>query len=92
MSREWKAASDEGVFEGRDRQRANRSGPAPASTSSSVRTPNCAPLPKSMAPATRKQKFVADFVAAWNKVMNADRFDSPDLCRKVSASSSRPAC
>ncbi len=22
-----------------------------------------------------KQKFVRDFVAAWNKVMNADRFD-----------------
>ena len=22
-----------------------------------------------------KQKFVADFVSAWNKVMNADRFD-----------------
>jgi catalase-peroxidase len=22
-----------------------------------------------------KQKFVKDFVAAWNKVMNADRFD-----------------
>ena len=24
---------------------------------------------------TRKQKFVNDFVAAWNKVMNLDRFD-----------------
>ncbi len=22
-----------------------------------------------------QQKFVADFVTAWNKVMNADRFD-----------------
>jgi len=22
-----------------------------------------------------KEKFVKDFVAAWNKVMNADRFD-----------------
>ena len=22
-----------------------------------------------------KEKFVRDFVAAWNKVMNADRFD-----------------
>ena len=22
-----------------------------------------------------KQKFVKDFVAAWNKVMNADRYD-----------------
>jgi catalase-peroxidase len=24
---------------------------------------------------TRKEKFVRDFVAAWNKVMNLDRFD-----------------
>ena len=24
---------------------------------------------------TRRQKFVRDFVAAWNKVMNLDRFD-----------------
>ena len=24
---------------------------------------------------TRKEKFVKDFVAAWTKVMNLDRFD-----------------
>ena len=28
-----------------------------------------------MACADSKEKFVKDFVAAWNKVMNADRFD-----------------
>ena len=28
-----------------------------------------------MAPTTRKEKFVSDFVAAWTKVMNLDRFD-----------------
>ena len=28
-----------------------------------------------MPAATRKEKFVNDFVAAWTKVMNADRFD-----------------
>ena len=27
------------------------------------------------AQADAKQKFAQDFVAAWNKVMNADRFD-----------------
>jgi catalase-peroxidase len=27
------------------------------------------------ASATRKEKFVRDFVAAWTKVMNLDRFD-----------------
>ena len=26
-------------------------------------------------PTTRKEKFVRDFVAAWDKVMNLDRFD-----------------
>ena len=28
-----------------------------------------------MPPTTPKQKFVHDFVAAWTKVMNLDRFD-----------------
>ena len=28
-----------------------------------------------MRAATRSKKFVHDFVAAWNKVMNLDRFD-----------------
>jgi catalase-peroxidase len=29
-----------------------------------------------------KQKFVQDFVAAWNKVMNLDRFDLDPVVRK----------
>ena len=48
---------------------------ARVSISSSARTPSCAPLPKSMAQADAQEKFVDDFVAAWTKVMNADRFD-----------------
>ena len=28
-----------------------------------------------MRAATRRRKFVRDFVAAWSKVMNLDRFD-----------------
>ncbi len=51
------------------------SGPARVSTSSSVRTPNSAPWRKSMEAADAQKKFVHDFVAAWNKVMNLDRFD-----------------
>ena len=31
--------------------------------------------PKSMRRTMRGEKFVDDFVAAWTKVMNADRFD-----------------
>ena len=45
------------------------------STSSSVRTPNSAPWRKSTEVRTAQEKFVHDFVAAWNKVMNLDRFD-----------------
>src|SRR6266536_5212359 len=33
--------------------------------------------------ADSKEKFVQDFVAAWTKVMNLDRFDLPDLREKV---------
>ena len=76
MSTIWKATSeDEDVFEGRDRERANSSGPAPVSTSSLVRTPNSGPWRKSTRCEDSKEKFLHDFVAAWNKVMNLDRFD-----------------
>ena len=27
-----------------------------------------------------KEKFINDFIAAWNKVMNADRFDVKEKC------------
>ena len=72
----------EGGVEGRGRVRRTRprngrarSGPAPASTSSSVRTRSCGPSRRSMPCDDAKEKFVNDFVAAWNKVMNLDRFD-----------------
>ena len=48
MRTTWKATSeDEDVFEGRCRARATSSGPAPVSTSSSVRAPNSGPSRKS---------------------------------------------
>ena len=39
-----------------------------------------------------EEKFVRDFVKAWTKVMNADRFDLPQTraARSPSASPSRP--
>ena len=33
--------------------------------------------------ADAKEKFVKDFVAAWTKVMNADRFDLVEVRRKA---------
>lgn len=35
----------------------------------------CAPLPMVYAQDDAKAKFVNDFIKAWSKVMNADRFD-----------------
>ncbi len=51
------------------------SGPSPPSTSSSVRMPSSEPSPRSTCAKTRQQKFVDDFVAARDNVMNLDRFD-----------------
>jgi len=47
----------------------------PASTSSSGRTRKLRALVEVYACAGAEQKFVRDFAAAWNKVMNLDRFD-----------------
>ena len=40
-----------------------------------ARTRSCAPMPRSMPRTTARKKFVRDFIAAWVKVMDADRFD-----------------
>ncbi len=77
MGTEWKtSASAENVYEGRDR--ATRRGQvdgAPPSTSSSARTPSSGRSRRSTRRDDAKEKFVRDFVAAWDKVMNLDRFD-----------------
>ena len=67
--------------EGRVRRRAiarpaRSSGPARASTSCSARTRSCARSPRSMAARMRRRSSSRDFVAAWTKVMNLDRFDA----------------
>ena len=54
---------------------ARSSGPARASISSSARTRSSAPWRRSTAARTRRRSSSSDFVAAWNKVMNLDRFD-----------------
>lgn len=76
MKTEWKAKpGDEVVFEGKDR----RSGEvrwtgtrvdAVFGSNSQLRA-----IAEVYASAEAKQKFVEDFVAAWGKVMDLDRFD-----------------
>ena len=75
---EWKASSSaENVYEARPSP-ANSSGPRPPSTLCSVRTLSCERSRRSTRVTTRKEKFVRDFVAAWDKVMNLDPVRSPD--------------
>jgi catalase-peroxidase len=76
MDTEWKAsASDENVFEGRDRAtgEVKRTGTAVDlvfGSNSPLRG-----IAEIYAQDDSKEKFVRDFVAAWDKVMNLDRFD-----------------
>jgi len=75
MGTEWKATADPNVFEGKDR----KTGAARWTgtrvdlvfgSHSQLRA-----LAEVYGQGDAKAKFVADFVAAWSKVMNADRFD-----------------
>jgi catalase-peroxidase len=76
MSTEWKPSmSSENVYEGRDRVTGEVKRTATAvdlvfGSNSQLRA-----LSEVYASDDSKEKFVRDFVAAWNKVMNLDRFD-----------------
>jgi catalase-peroxidase len=76
MSTEWKASpSEENVFEGSDRATGEVKWTATAvdlvfGSNSVLRA-----LSEVYAQDDSKEKFVRDFVAAWDKVMNLDRFD-----------------
>ena len=78
MSTAWtKSATDEGIYEGRDR----RSG-APRWTATPVDLvfgshSELRAVAEVYAADDGAGKFVDDFVAAWTKVMNLDRFDLP---------------
>ncbi len=76
MGTQWKAASDAGdVFEGRDRKSGELKWTGTRvdlifGSHSQLRA-----LAEVYGSDDAQQKFVRDFVAAWTKVMNADRFD-----------------
>jgi catalase-peroxidase len=76
MSTEWKPVSqDADVFEGRDRKTGKVRWTATRvdlifGSNSQLRA-----LAEVYACKDSQEKFVHDFVAAWNKVMNLDRFD-----------------
>jgi catalase-peroxidase len=75
MNTEWKASSSEGVFEGRDRTTGKIKWTGTRvdlvfGSNSQLRA-----IAEVYACDDSKEAFVKDFVAAWNKVMNLDRYD-----------------
>jgi catalase-peroxidase len=76
MGTEWKAsASDENVFEGRDRATGDVKWTATAVDLIFGSNAQLRALAEVYAQDDSKEKFVRDFVAAWDKVMSLDRFD-----------------
>jgi catalase-peroxidase len=79
MSTAWEPTSEFGdVFVGRDRRTGDVRWTATAvdlvfGSNSELRS-----LAETYATDDAEEKFVRDFVAAWNKVMTLDRFDLPD--------------
>jgi catalase-peroxidase len=79
MSVEWKATSDADTFEGCIRAKGDRRWTASRvdlvfGSNSELRA-----LAEVYASDDAKEKFVRDFVAVWNKVMNLDRFEIPSI-------------
>jgi catalase-peroxidase len=76
MSTEWKASgSGNNVYEGRDRATGAVKWTGTAVDLVFGYNSQLRALAEVYAQEDSKEKFVRDFVAAWNKVMNNDRFD-----------------
>ena len=76
MSTEWKSVSDDNeVFEGRDRKTGAVKWTGTRADLVFGSNSELRAVAEVYAQSDNQKKFIKDFVAAWNKVMNADRFD-----------------
>ncbi|MCU0562022.1 MAG: catalase-peroxidase, partial [Desulfobacterales bacterium] len=76
MGTEWKATSeDKEVFEGRDRRTGKVKWTGTRVDLTFGSNSQLRALAEVYGSADAQKKFVQDFVAAWAKVMNLDRFD-----------------
>jgi catalase-peroxidase len=85
MSTVWQAPNADGIYEGRDRKSGATKWTATRvdlifGSHSQLRA-----FAEVYACMDSKEKFVKDFVAAWAKVMNADRFDLQEKTRQKAA-------
>ena len=76
MSTTWKATDEsQELFEGTDRKTGAKKWTATRADLIFGSNSELRALAEVYACSDSKDKFVQDFVAAWNKVMNLDRFD-----------------
>ncbi|RZV02450.1 UNVERIFIED_ORG: catalase-peroxidase [Serratia quinivorans] len=75
MGTTWKPVSDDGVFEGRDSKTGALKWTATRADLIFGSHSQLRALAEVYGSADAQASFVRDFVAAWNKVMNLDRFD-----------------
>jgi len=75
MHIEWRPAAAEGVYEGRDRSSGQVKWTGTRADLVFGSNSELRALAEVYACDDNRQKFVSDFVAAWSKVMNLDRFD-----------------
>ena len=75
MGTQWKESRTSGVYEGRDRATGKRRWTGTRADLVFGSNSQLRALAEVYASDDSKEKFVHDFVAAWDKVMNLDRFD-----------------
>jgi catalase-peroxidase len=84
MSTEWEASKgDPGIYEGRDRKTKQLKWTGTRADLIFGSHSQLRAFAEVYACADSKEKFAKDFVAAWTKVMNADRFDLPEVAHNA---------